>query len=429
MSNDVYVIYVNQITTGPTGHVNATYAGPGYSTVTYGANVSPGSGVQIEDNSGRTIAQSTAVYVSKENFERSLNFARAADVLNGSYFGLCNNCVDFVNEALSYAGLGQWSVKNYLADGTLTDTYAKAAEYICGNEYVSVAASNILNILGTASNVQDAVEFVSSMSWLADHPTNSDFYSQYLDPDLEADIQLARLKHFAKKLGITVDYDPIEEKVTLGVASPIVIDMNGDGIKTLAYSAHSVNFDIDSDGIKDKTAWLSSEDGFLAVDKNGNGSVDGVGELFGGILRGDGYSKLADFDSNQDGFVTKDDVGYSMLSIWRDSNMNGVTDSGELVSAMSAGLESISTAYLSQDEFQNNNLIGEVSKAIVFGQEVQAADVYFRYKSGAFDEVAVENQVVALISAMSGYAPEAAAHSTFQAPPAVSDSLAITYPG
>src|SRR5690606_8136445 len=106
----------------------------------------------------------------------------------------------------------------------------------------SLAASNILNILATASNVQDAIEFVSSMSWLADHPTNSWFYSQYLDPDYEADIQLARLKHFAAKLGISVDYDPIEEKVTLGVASPIVIDMNGDGVKTLSYSSHSVDF-------------------------------------------------------------------------------------------------------------------------------------------------------------------------------------------
>ena len=109
--------------------------------------------------------------------------------------------------------------------------------------------------------------------------------------------------------------------------------------------------------------------------------------------------------------------------------MNGITDSGELVSAMSAGLESISVAYVSQNVFQNNNLIGEVSKAVVLGQEVQAADVYFRYKSGTFDEVAAESQVAALISAMSAYAPEAAAHSALQAPPIMSEFLAITYPG
>jgi len=175
MSN-TYIIQVNQITTGPTGHVNITYIGPGIVPVTYGNNLSPGIGVQREDNQSRPVESSTQIFVTKTQFEQSLAFSKAADLLNNSYFGLCNNCVDFGNKALEAAGLGAWSIDNYLRDNTLTDAYAKAAEYICNNEYVDLATSNVLNALTSANSVNDVTNFVDNMSWLADHATGSDFY-------------------------------------------------------------------------------------------------------------------------------------------------------------------------------------------------------------------------------------------------------------
>lgn len=385
-----YILQVNQYSGGPTGHVNYTLIGPGVYE-TWGNNLTGSTGVQ---NEGYKLSDPTRTSVqislSQEDFNRTLNFARAADLLNNNYFGLCNNCVDFLNAGLQAAGKGDWAAANYLTDDSLVDMYAKAAEYICGSPYVDLATSAVLNALASASNLSAATEFVEHMSWLADHENGTDFYfdpSNYdyfeFDPDVEADYRLASLKALGSSLGISVNYDPIDEKVILGVASPIVLDLDGDGIETTSYSDQSVYFDIDGDGVKDRTAWLSGDDAFLAVDKNANGQIDGVHELFGGLVRGEGFAKLADYDSNGDGQVDNADERYAELLVWQDADMDGFSDAGELRNASSAGLDSISTSYTSQDVYQHNNLLGEVSTAMWRGQSIDAIDVYFRFKPGA----------------------------------------------
>ena len=382
---------VNQYSSGTTGHTNLTFIAPGVYE-TWGNNLSPSFGVQPEnDKLNDSTRTSTHIEVSQEDFYRALNFARAADTLNNNYFGLCNNCVDFVNEGLKAAGMGEWAAASYLSDGSLLDIYAKAAEYLCTSPYVDAATSAVSNVLSSASNVSDVAEFVGHMSWLADHANGSQFYTDAAnyayadvsDPDAEAAARLARLKELGKKLGISVSYEPLEQKVTLGVASPIVLDLDGDGIQTTCYPQQAVNFDIDGDGVKDRTAWLSGNDAFLAVDGNGNGRIDGVNELFGGLDRGEGFAKLADYDSNGDGQVDKADERFAELVIWQDADVDGHTDGGELRSASAAGLDAIVTSYTSQQVYQHGNLLGEVSTAIWRGQSIDAIDVYFRYESGA----------------------------------------------
>lgn len=417
---------VNQFTDGTTGHVNISFLDDsGNVIVTYGANLSPSAGVQDEtDRTSDRIALAGNAYsysdiqISQSQYDQAIAVAYAASLLNSSYFGMCNNCVDFANVMLEAVGQSDWAIADYLLDNTLTDTYAKAAKYICGSTYVDLGTSAILNILASPQNVSDAVNFVAALSWLVDHENGSDFYmnypfSDYNDPDADAWTQLYLVRHYAAKLGISVDYDPIESKIHFGVASPIVVDLNGDGIQTTNYFQHAVEFDIDGDGVKDKTAWVSGGDAFLAIDSNGNGQIDGVQELFGGLDRGMGYAKLAQFDGNTDGVVDAHDSGYALLQIWQDANMNGATDEGELRVASEAGLESISVNYQSQDVYQNGNLLGEVSEVVLNGQAQDAADVYFRYQSG-IDSAEVSRQVDALIAALATFSPSPSADTAVE---------------
>jgi hypothetical protein len=80
---------------------------------------------------------------------------------------------------------------------------------------------------------------------------------------------------------------------------PLVLDLNGDGIHTLGLSAW-VHFDHDGDGFKELTGWISSGEGVLVLDKNGNGLLDNGSELFGdftflpnGTRAGNGFQALA----------------------------------------------------------------------------------------------------------------------------------------
>ena len=161
--------------------------------------------------------------------------------------------------------------------------------------------------------------------------------------------------------------------------TPIVIDLNGDGIHTVSRANAGGSFDIFGTGAKIQSGWLSSEDGFLAVDKNGNGQIDGIDELFGGVTKGVGFAQLASFDSNGDGTVDADDARFNDLQIWRDANGNHSTDAGELMSLAQAGLAALKTGYVELPFLDaNDNLHLERSSATMLdGQVVDMTDVYF----------------------------------------------------
>ncbi|MDR1349171.1 MAG: hypothetical protein LBJ59_00030, partial [Zoogloeaceae bacterium] len=77
----------------------------------------------------------------------------------------------------------------------------------------------------------------------------------------------------------------------------------------------TVLFDHDGDGIKTGTGWVKGDDGFLVLDRNGNGQIDDGSELFGvdtiksnGQKATSGLDALADLDSNGDGVFDQNDA-------------------------------------------------------------------------------------------------------------------------
>jgi hypothetical protein len=137
--------------------------------------------------------------------------------------------------------------------------------------------------------------------------------------------------------------------------SPIVIDVKGNGFK-LSNQAEGVSFDITGTGNVERLGWTraDSDDAFLALDRNGNGTIDNGLELFGNFtdqpkpLDGrerNGFWALTGFDSNADGEIDANDPIYTKLRLWQDTNHNGFSEATELHTLSELGVTTIDLEY------------------------------------------------------------------------------------
>jgi hypothetical protein len=182
----------------------------------------------------------------------------------------------------------------------------------------------------------------------------------------------------------------------MATCDPIVIDLGNDGFD-LGAAGTGVYFDVDADGVLDHVQWTrrGGDEGFLAIDRSGNGLVDNGAELFGigtpMILRGglapNGFVGLAQYDArllggNDDGVITAADAIWPQLRVWVDVNADGVSTYDEMRTLKSLGITSLETIpKLRKHVDAAGNIIPYWAWALERGKpgRVLMVDVFFRH--------------------------------------------------
>ena len=138
---------------------------------------------------------------------------------------------------------------------------------------------------------------------------------------------------------------------------PIVVGLSDTPVQ-LTNAAEGVWFDLFASKHPERIAWTTPGNGagWLALDRDGNGSIDDGTELFGNVTpqpsstKANGFLALAVYDQpseggNGDGIIDDRDAVFAALRIWVDRNHDGVSQPGELPSLIDAGVVSIDLAY------------------------------------------------------------------------------------
>ena len=179
-----------------------------------------------------------------------------------------------------------------------------------------------------------------------------------------------------------VGYGSLGDANFAASADPIILDLGTLGISFSSLN-NGVSFDINGDGTRDQVAWTASNDGILAYDLNGSGTIDNGTELFTPNFAGGNFSSglaaLKSLDSNGDGVINSVDANFGNLLVWQDLNHDGISDAGELSTLTNHGITAIT-------------LDATPTDATVDGQQLQAQGsfTYADGKTGTFVEVALD---------------------------------------
>jgi len=136
--------------------------------------------------------------------------------------------------------------------------------------------------------------------------------------------------------------------------TPILIDIAGNGF-SLTDGYTGIHFDMGGDGRREPIAWTTAQtdDAWLVLDRNKNGTIDSAKEMFGNFTDQptanqppNGFLALAEFDTpknggNHNNVLEKADQVFAELRLWRDVNKNGVSEPSELYTLPQLGLKAI----------------------------------------------------------------------------------------
>ncbi len=162
--------------------------------------------------------------------------------------------------------------------------------------------------------------------------------------------------------------------------TPLVLSLDGRAIETT--SDQGATFDLSGHDMSHVFDWPTAATPWLALDIDSNGTIDGGHELFGSAVRlesgafaRNGFEALGEYDTNRDGRIDVTDPVFARLLAWGDTNLDRVSQPGELRSIASLGVEQIALDYRIVPQCDERGNCGLEQASLGFGDDTRSGRV------------------------------------------------------
>ncbi|WP_210189980.1 hypothetical protein [Bradyrhizobium sacchari] len=297
-------------------------------------------------------------------------------------------------------------------DGGLNSSFDNSINSKLDNSFNSSLESNFTSNVGSGFNSGLDSSFGSSLDNSFSSSLDSGFGSSF-DSSFNSglDSGLGSSSGFSDFGDSSFGGDSFSSGSFGGDMGPVVLDLADQGIRINGLDDSKAAFDANDNGVPNRIAWTTPDEGLLAFDANGSGTVDQTKEL---ALREwtpgaqTDLQGLGTFDTNHDGALDAPDQDFGRFGVWRDGNSNGISDPGELNSLVESGVSAIS---LASDGVQSHlpdgsTIYGQGSFTRTDGSSGRLADVALAYGS---DINAARDQLVGAMAVGPGGAAGATA--------------------
>lgn len=179
----------------------------------------------------------------------------------------------------------------------------------------------------------------------------------------------------------------------IGTVSPIVLDLDGDGIEITPLSGSNTFFDMAGDGKDHRTAWAGAGDGILVRDAGNDGIIDQKKEVdfteWDSTAKSDMEALRAKFDTDGDGALDGDDDDWALFKVLV-TNDDGTTT---LKTMSELGIVSIDLTPNDQEVVlsDGSRVVGETVFTRSDSSTGRAADAMLRFDAAGY---VVEEDVV-----------------------------------
>jgi hypothetical protein len=189
--------------------------------------------------------------------------------------------------------------------------------------------------------------------------------------------------------GTCVNYEGVTRWEFPNCATPLVLSFDEAPVTYTAYTGNSSVAAFDVGGAECTTNdWPAASNPWLALDRDGNGRIDGGEELFGSGTRlengrraAHGFEALSELDENHDGKVDERDPAFSRLVLWADHNGDRQSQAQEISPLSSSEVTALSVDFREQVQCDERGNCGRERAAFEFAgtrssQLGEIVDVY-----------------------------------------------------